>query len=50
VIAWLRDLLNLKSEEEYIQCEQKVHDIYRKCTDIEEHDSKSLTFVPFLSG
>ena len=28
MIAWLRDLLNLKSEEEYIQCEQKVHDIY----------------------
>ena len=52
MIAWLRDLLNLKSEEEYIQCEQKVHDMYMKCTniDIEAHDSKPLTFVPFLSG
>ena len=54
VIAWLRDLLNLKSDEEYIQCEQKAYDLYMKCTDIdidiEAHDSKPLTFVPFLSG
>jgi len=50
VIAWLRDLLNLKSEEEYIQCEENVFAMYMKCIEENTHNSKPLTFVPFLSG
>lgn len=63
VIAWLRELLNLKSQDEYHDCEQKALVEYRRaCTASHEkktntvHSSSSsssnkvLTFLPFLSG
>jgi gluconokinase len=66
VIAWLRKLLNLNSENEYEECQQKAFIQYMTksaigaavtatATDSHENDaavnsSKVLTFLPFLSG
>ena len=50
VIAWLRGLLNLKSEEEYMQCQEKADRMYLQCLTEIKSNSKPLTMIPFLSG
>jgi len=57
VIAWLRELLNLKSQQEYNQCQEKAALGYMTCAASAAHEnrqvtslSKALTLLPFLSG
>ncbi len=54
VIAWLRNLFNLKSESDFLECLKKVDTSYSSIyIENEENASdwkKGLVFVPFLSG
>ena len=52
VIAWLRELLNLKSDEQYLECQNKASASYEHIGDHDSHpnSTNNLTVVPFLSG